>query len=379
MKIIVDDKIPYLKGTLEKFARAEYLPFSEITPESVADADALMIRTRTRCDENLLANSRIRFIATATSGNDHIDIEYCRSAGIEVYTARGCNAMAVAQYVITAIIQYAAAGKMNPEGKTIGIIGAGHVGNKVAVLAESLGMKTILNDPPREENEPGNRIFSSLDYLLERSDIVTLHVPLTVEGPFKTYHLASESFFGKVRKNALFINSSRGEVVDEEALSDALKQNLISDYILDVWNNEPRIDPGLPGPAFLCSPHIAGYSEEGKRNASEMILEAFLDFFNFRNDPGSNAINDPLIPYFFKCEGTGIYSNLGRLTAHATGIPDISEQLKRSPGSFETIRANYPFRHEFRCWSIETQDCSAEINHFIKKTGFTLNSNTHTL
>ncbi|MDP4207082.1 MAG: NAD(P)-dependent oxidoreductase, partial [Bacteroidota bacterium] len=186
MKIIIDDKIPYIRGVFEPFAEVHYLSGAATTPEIAHNADALITRTRTICNQKLLENSTVKFIATATIGYDHIDTEWCKSAGIEWTNAPGCNSSSVEQYVLAAILYQAREKGLILKGKTLGVVGVGNVGSKVARVGQLLGMKVLLNDPPRERAE-GEGIFTSLDHILEEADIITLHVPLQHEGTDKTF------------------------------------------------------------------------------------------------------------------------------------------------------------------------------------------------
>ena len=235
MKIIIDNKIPYIKEAVQSIAdEAIYAPGKDFTPELIRDADALIIRTRTHCNRELLEGSRVKFIATATIGFDHIDTEYCKQAGIEWTNAPGCNSASVAQYVQASLLVWKAMKNKKLEGLTIGIIGVGNVGSKVAKVAKGFGMRVLLNDLPREEKE-GNRFFTSLNEIAEECDIITFHVPLYKEGKYRTFHLADTNFFRSLKRKPVIINTSRGEVIETGALLEALDNKSISDAIIDVW------------------------------------------------------------------------------------------------------------------------------------------------
>ena len=229
----------------------------------VKDADALIIRTRTRCNRELLEGSKVKFIATATIGFDHIDAEYCREADITWTNAPGCNSASVAQYLQSSLILLQTLKGINLPEVTIGIIGVGNVGSKVAKVAQELGMRVLLNDLPREDKE-GKQGFSSLQTLAEECDILTFHVPLYKEGRYKTCHLADDAFFQSLKRKPVIINTSRGEIIETGALLNALDTGLVSDAIIDVWENEPAINLTLLDKVFLGTPHIAGYSADGK-------------------------------------------------------------------------------------------------------------------
>ncbi len=209
MKIIIDDKIPYIKGALEPYAEVIYMPGGKTTAEVVKDADALITRTRTKCNEKLLAGSSVKFIATATIGFDHIDTAYCQKANIIWTNAPGCNSSSVEQYIASALMVMAEKKGFNLSEKTIGVVGVGNVGKKVARIADIFGMKVLLNDPPRARAESPEG-FVELDVILRESDIITLHVPLNYEGIDKTFHLADESFFLKCSKETSFYQFMQG-------------------------------------------------------------------------------------------------------------------------------------------------------------------------
>ena len=244
MKIIIDDKIPFIKGVLEPYAEVVYLPGSMFAHGNVFDADALIIRTRTKCDEALLKGSSVKFIATATIGYDQIDTAWCEANGIAWTNAPGCNSGSVCQYMSSVLATLSSHFGFSFEDVTLGVVGVGNVGSKVAQLGWNLGMKVLLNDPP-QAREKGFAQFVPLDEILNMSDIITLHVPLNNSGSDKTFHLFDASTFRCMPRRSILINSSRGEVVDNDALKNALKTKTIGASVLDVWENEPDIDPEL--------------------------------------------------------------------------------------------------------------------------------------
>ena len=259
MKIVADTNIPFLKGVLEPYAEVLYADGRSIDRALIQDADALIIRTRTKCNEETLSGSRVQMIASATIGTDHIDIDWCNAHGIEVQNAEGCNAGGVADYVFSALYGIASRRAIRLEGSVIGIIGVGNVGKKVEQMARSLGFKVLLNDPPRAARE-GSKAFVSLDELLQKANIVTLHVPLDDT----TRAMAGEDFFEKMLPGTIFINASRGEVVDEHALLHYRPK--LGALVLDTWCNEPSPDSKLIEICDIATPHIAGYSYQGKQS-----------------------------------------------------------------------------------------------------------------
>ena len=224
MKIIIDNKIPYIKEAVQTIAdEIIYAPGKDFTPELVQDADALIIRTRTHCNQELLEGSRVKFIATATIGFDHIDTEYCKRAGIEWTNASGCNSASVAQYIQSSLLIWKSLRNKKLDELTIGIVGVGNVGSKVAKVAEDFGIRVLLNDLPREEKE-GKESFTSLNKIAEECDIITFHVPLYKEGKYKTFHLADEDFFNSLKRKPVIINTSRGEVIDNGHSLEGIEQ-----------------------------------------------------------------------------------------------------------------------------------------------------------
>lgn len=339
MKVIVDNKIPYIKGVIEQLAdEVEYIPGAEITPETVREADALIVRTRTRCDRNLLEKSRVAFVATATIGYDHIDTSYCREAGIDWYNAQGCNAASVAQYVQSSLLLLQKEKGMPLNELTLGIVGVGHVGIRVAAAAQALGMKVLLNDPPRQEVEHDEAHFSPLRQLAEACDVITFHTPLIREGRFCSYHLADASFFESLQRKPVIINSSRGGVIDGDALKQALDKGTVSAAILDVWENEPNLDLELLEKVYIGTPHIAGYSADGKANATRQVLDAFCRHFQLQ---GNYTITPPAPA----CNEIHASSRAEALLQIYNPKND-SDALKADPSRFEWLRGNYPLRRE---------------------------------
>lgn len=340
MKIVADSNIPFLKGVFEPYAEVAYIDGTLIGPGDVSDADALITRTRTRCDASLLDGSSVKMIATATIGIDHIDLDYCAEKGIEVSNAQGCNAGGVLQYVFSALYGVAARKAIKLDDAVFGIIGVGNVGSRVAALAEQLGFKLLLCDPPRAEKE-GNDAFCSLEQLLAESDIVTLHVPLDET----TRNMAGEEFFSKMKPGSIFINAARGEVMDEEALKMAMPK--FGAVIIDTWNNEPDVDESLIDMADIATPHIAGYSYQGKQNGTALAVRSVARHFGIKE----------LFDYFPECdvpEHEPVRLDLqGKKQGEIAAVfqynyPIFTDdfRFRMEPGNFEKMRANYQYRRE---------------------------------
>ena len=333
MKVIVDNKIPFIKEAIGKIAdEVIYVPGKDFTPALVKDADALIIRTRTQCNRELLQGSRVQFIATATIGFDHIDTEYCHEAGITWTNAPGCNSASVAQYLQSTLLLINLLKGKNLSEMTIGIVGVGNVGIKVAKVARELGMRVLLNDLPREEKE-GSTNFRSLQFLAEECDV-------------KTFHLADEAFFRSLKRSPIIINTSRGEVIETAALLKALENGLISDAVIDVWENEPDINLSLLYKVFIGTPHIAGYSADGKANATRMSLDSLCRHFGIQADYHI-APPEPENPIIIASTPTEAYLKMYDPRKDC-------ETLRAHPELFEKLRGDYPLRREKTAFSVIT-------------------------
>lgn len=330
MKIVADRAIPFLDGVFEPYAEVVYRNGDKISANDVRDADALIIRTRTRCDAKLLGGSAVKLIATATIGFDHIDLRYCRRAGIIVTTAAGCNAAGVLQWVAAALALLSKREQFAPTERTLGIVGVGSVGRLVKEYAEAWGFRTICCDPPREARE--HLGFVSLEEVLRKADIVTLHVPLDN----KTRGMIDSEAIALMREGAVLLNASRGEVAKTESL--------LTDKIacaIDVWEGEPNIDRRLLDKAFIATPHIAGYSLQGKANATAMSVRAVASFFGI-----------PLIGWYPPQVEPATRKEISWQQMCST-IFDYcdptaeSRPLKESPEAFEQLRNEYTYRREY--------------------------------
>jgi len=373
IKIIADDKIPFLKGVLEPFAEIEYYPGKEITKDKVINADALIIRTRTKCNADLLEGTNIKFIATATIGIDHIDTNYCDKNNIKWTNAPGCNSSSVMQYVTSALLTLAEKENFILADKTIGIIGVGNVGSKIQKVADILGMKVLLNDPPRAR-VGGDEQFCDLNKIKEEADIITFHVPLITEGEDKTFHIADEKFFNELRKEPIIINSSRGEVIKTSAIKSAVKNNKVKNVVIDVWEDEPDIDLELLDLVDFGTPHIAGYSTDGKVNGTTVCVNKINRFFNLglkenwipENIP--NAENGNKI--YLDCNSKTEQEILNEAVRQTYSITDDDKILRNSPETFEKQRGDYRIRREFDNYFIQPANCNSKVVKKLKKLGF---------
>lgn len=373
IRILADSNIPFLRGLLEPVASVSYLPDNLFTRKRLSGYDAIIIRTRTRCTESLLKDTPVRFIGTATIGTDHIDTEWCAGKEIRVANAPGCNAGAVMQYVTAALLYLDNKYGFHTEGRTLGVIGAGNVGKKVINAAEAIGMRVLVNDPPRARVE-GKKGFVSLHTIASESDIVTFHAPLTLNGPDPTWHLGDKRFFELLRRDSLVINSARGGIVDEQLLMDALVRERINGAVIDTWEGEPDADRELISLCDIATPHIAGYSMEGKRNATLMMIDALAEFFNLDRsliktpeplteeksiDIAEIITADKKYPghshpaeAIFTEGNINNHELLNKIVSETYNIEKDSEEFKLSPASFEQIRNNYPVRREFSAFPV---------------------------
>ena len=334
MRVIVDSHIPNIQGLIEPYAEVLYLEPGDISREAVKDADALIVRTRTRCNADLLDGSRVRFIGSATIGTDHIDLDYCASHGITVRNAPGCNAPAVAQWVFCAIHAWMQArGIATPEGLTLGIVGVGHIGSIVARWGRELGFTVLLNDPPREKRDGSFDVnIFPLEELQRRCDIITFHTPITREGQWPTWHLCDQAFLDALACCRLILDAARGPIADNAAL---LRWH--GDVGLDCWENEPVISRELLEKAIVATPHVAGYSREGKQRGTAMMLAALNDFYGW----------DIPVPEITAPATGAVQVTLDGIAASYDILADTAA-LKADPAGFEALRNHYLHRPEYQ-------------------------------
>ncbi len=373
MKIVIDDKIPFIRRVLEDFAEVEYTAGSKITATQIRDADALIIRTRTICNQELLEDSKVKFIGTATIGIDHIDTNWCDANKVNWTNAPGCNADSVEQYVTAALLYWAKMKNRNLSELCIGVVGVGQVGSRVAKTCEILGMKVLLNDPPRERIE-GSALFTDINAIKKEADIITFHVPLNKSELDKTYHMLDEEFISSLKNGVLLFNTCRGEVFDTKALVEAIEKKRIENPVIDCWENEPNIDSKLFLNSFIATPHIAGYSKDGKANGTQQIIRALAKEFDLPlqdweatgiPDPENNLIQiDPA--------GKNEQEIISEAVLYTYPIWEDDQRLRSSPESFEKQRGNYPIRREFTTYRIEIKNRNKHQIQILKKIGFAI-------
>ena len=341
MKIVADRFIPFLEGVFEPYAEVIYKDGPDICREDCLDADVLITRTRTKCNADLLEGTNVKMISTATIGTDHIDLPWCEEHGIEVYNAAGCNAGGVMDYVFSALYGVAARKKIPLQDAKLGIVGVGHVGRKIERAGRKLGFQILRCDPPRAEKE-GPEGFCSLDELLAEAQIVTLHVPLDET----TRAMANDEFFAKIQPGAIFINAARGEIVDESALLRARPK--LGALVIDTWCNEPDVNPHLIAECDIATPHIAGYSYQGKQNGTAMAVRAVArrygipELEEFYPETENLDLHPVIIDVAGKSQG-----EIASMVQYNYPIFTDDFMFRTDPQGFERLRSMYQYRREY--------------------------------
>lgn len=351
MKIVADDKIPFLKGALEPYGTIIYKEGKSISPADVADADALIIRTRTRCDKALLEGSAVKAIFTATIGFDHIDRDYCHGAGIHWQNAPGCNAASVQQYIASALAQMHFNSSLRLRGLTIAVVGVGNVGSLVAQWAELMGMTVLRVDPLRALNE-GTDHFTPYADALRAADIVTYHTPLTRSGEHATYHLFNTDTLQQLKPGAIVINTSRGEVADTQALIKGIDSGAIGAAVIDVWENEPNLNTELLQKAYITTPHIAGYSADSKRNGTAQSVRALCSHFGISTQWQPQPLPEPEQPVVSISPQCDAEDAMCHMMLHTYNIMADHNALQAAPEQFEYLRGHYAIRREIGAFAL---------------------------
>lgn len=364
MKIVVDKNIPYLKGVVEQYGDVTYLAGNEFTKDSIKDADTLIVRTVTYFGKDILEGSNVKLICSATIGYDHIDTKYCDEHGIVWKNAPGCNSGSVMQYLVSVLVIISQQKGFQLRDKTIGIVGVGNVGKKVAKACEILGMKVLLNDPPRQRTE-NLKDFVDLETIKKKADIITFHTPLTKEGEDKTYHIVNEDFFNSLSKNPIIINSARGAIIDTLAIKKALSEKKISGAVIDCWENEPNIDLEYMRSVDIATPHIAGYSADGKANATRMSLGNLASFWKMSDEPIKTIKPAQIADSVINVDVESLESII-LMTYNPMG--DF-QQLISAPSKFSELRGNYPVRREFQAYTIQGVEDN-NLRETLRELGF---------
>jgi erythronate-4-phosphate dehydrogenase len=378
MRIVADENIPHVAKAFGNIGSVTTLPTPQITQQTARDADVLVIRNETQVNAELLRGTRVRFVASATAGRDHVDFDCLTAAGIPFENAPGSNANSVKEYVIAALLAFAARQGVSLQGKSLGIVGVGAIGSKVARAAEALGMKVVANDPPLARSTRDPR-FVPLEQVLA-ADFITLHTPLTQDGQDSTYHLFDSARFAKMKSSAVLINSARGAVVHTEALKAALKNGQLAAALTDVWEDEPAIDAGLLAQALIGTAHVAGYSMEGKLRAVQMVRDAVASHFRISStwDPAQHLGT----PKGSKLRLNG-HAGLRETTLHqlVKQVYDVEQDdallrkmLSLAPDQraayYTSLRTRYPSRREFSSYTVELSSHNEHLRATLAGLGF---------
>ena len=355
IRIVADEHVTLVGSAFGDLGELVAVPARHLDRSLLKNADALVVRSETQVDRELLEGTKVKFVGTTTIGFDHLDTHYLRKKNIAFANAPGCNSNAVKEYVLAALLTLSRRTGVPLEGSTLGIVGVGNIGSRVARMAGLLGMRVLLNDPPLARYT-NNHAFLPLDALME-SDFLTLHVPLTKEGEDPTFHLFDRGRIGKMKKGSILVNSARGAVVETLALKDALKTKHLRGAVLDVWEREPEIDVELLALADLGTPHIAGYSVEGKINATEAIRSALCRHFHLSPHPKT-----PPSVFHRRRKQITVDAGEGRLSMRLEpiirrcyNIENDDRTLRRiitmdeshRGWHFEVLRSEYDLRREF--------------------------------
>ncbi len=378
MKIVADANIPFVQECFSSIGEVAIVSGRDMKPAVVADADTLLVRSITRVDEGLLAGSSIRFVGTATIGFDHVDLDYLHAHHIGFASAPGSNANSAAEYIIAALLDVGRRHKIQLEGRSIGVIGVGNVGGRVAQKCDALGMRVLRNDPPLQR-QTSSPIYVPIEALYD-CDFITFHTPLTREGVDKTFHLADEPFFGHLKEDVVLLNASRGAVVDSVALKAAIDDERLGPVVLDVWENEPNIDVELLDQVDLASPHIAGYSFDGKIAGLIMIYRAVCEFFGL--DPKHEAADFLPIPEVPEIDlGTTDGDDEAALADAVQRVYSIQrddentrrialEPPETRGAFFDALRKNYPLRREFQNTTVTVDEPGGAVVRKLLGIGF---------
>ena len=370
MKILVDENMPYARELFSRLGEVRAVPGRPIPTDALTDADALMVRSVTKVNEALLGDKAIKFVGTATAGTDHVDQSWLTQAGIGFSAAPGCNAIAVVEYVFSALLMLAERDGFALADRTVGIVGVGNVGGRLQKRLEALGIKTLLCDPPRADNgDEGD--FRSLDELVAEADVITFHTPLYKEGQYKSLHLADEALIRRLKPGTILINACRGPVVDNAALLKCLEEGQNLSVVLDVWEPEPDLNLALLDNVDLGTSHIAGYTLEGKARGTTQVFEAYSQFIG---QPQEVALSTLLpAPEFgrISLHGPLDQPTLKRLAHLVYDVRRDDAPLRKVagiPGEFDKLRKNYLERREWSSLTVECDD--ADAAELLQKLGF---------
>lgn len=377
MKIIADKAIPYAMRFFSTLGEVVLLDTGDITPASIRDADCLVVRSVTRVGEDLLGDTRIKCVASNSSGTDHVDLDFLNSRAIPLFDAKGSNANSVAEYVLSCLFVLSEQFGVELEGKTAGIIGCGHVGGRLRSLLQIVGMETRIYDPfIRDEN--GSFVFRDLDSVLS-TDIITLHVPLTTAGAYPTAQMVDRQFLDRLKNDVIFINTARGAAVNERDLIDFARQNSACRLVLDVWDNEPLINDELFALASLATPHIAGYSAQARMNATRLVYEQVCRWFEVSVTADAVILADENA----ELNLSGFDETLDAVRTAVLASYDVRSDCAALHGLaeiepdkrgafFDSLRADYPSRREFPALTVALSENQGLIGEKLSALGFSI-------
>ena len=371
-EIVADENIEFVKEAFSGFGTLTVLPGRKISKKDLLNADVLLVRSVTKVNESLLAGTKVKFVGTATIGSDHIDKNYLAANNIFFTDAAGCNSDAVKEYVFTALFQIAEEQKLTLKNKTMGIVGVGNIGSRVAQIANAMGMKVLKNDLPLKRKSNSNE-YLELDELMQ-ADIITIHVPLIKQGIDKTHHLFDEARLNKLKDGTILINSSRGSVIDNDALTKIISEKKLL-VILDVWENEPTINRDLLNKVKIATPHIAGYSLEGKVNGTVILYKALCNYLKISSTwaPQLPAVNDKFNISDNKVQQSlqKVFSSVYNIRKDDSSIRKINEIDSKERGSyFDSLRKNYSLRREFTNYKIGLGSNNKELEEILNVLRF---------
>ena len=378
LRIIADRNIPQVENAFAHIGQVQLVDGRQLHADQLEDAQILLVRSVTRVNQALLEHSAIRFVGSATIGTDHVDLPYLKDKGITFSNAPGCNAISAAEYVVAAVLHYTQTYQLQTNGLKVGVVGYGNVGSRVVARLQALGCEMLVYDPPRE-NQLHDREYVSWEQV-QTADIVTAHVPLTKSGDYPTLNMFNANFFSALKEDTLFINTSRGSTMDETALLQAKVQNKSLHLILDVWPHEPDINLDLMQETLLATPHIAGYSAEGKHRGLEMVYMAACDFLGITPEW---SLADALPPYSFVIEpqlsqdDMTVICDLVKMAYDITQDDRALRKILDMPpeqrgGWFDSLRKNYPVRREFPYHRVLIPTQRDALAGQLKQLGFTV-------
>jgi erythronate-4-phosphate dehydrogenase len=377
-KIVADLNIPYVEEAFRELGEVTSLPTPEIGAATVREAEVLVIRNETPVTEELLRGSRVRFVASATAGTDHVDFPYLQAQGIGFANSPGCNANSVKEYVVAALLAFAAREGVTLSGRTLGVVGVGQIGSRVVKAGEALGMRVLENDPPLAR-ETGDPRFVALDEVLE-ADVITLHTPLTQTGLDATYHLFDHDRIARMKTGAIFLNTARGAVVDTEALKQALRQGRVAAALIDVWENEPAIDTELLAQAALGTAHVAGYSMEGKLAAVKLVRDAVCSHLGHATswDPAQHLGTPEGREIELQRHDPKRERALHEIVRRVYDVEEDDARLRKMmslkpeqrAAYYTSLRTGYPSRREFSSYRIQLRPEQGNLKPTLSALGF---------